>query len=90
LSPAGTARRVLFFLVLLALLFPSDALAYLDPGTGSLFVQTIIATLAATAYGVRLYWGRIQMLLRRAVSRGHSKPADAGAPPGGDTVDSKR
>lgn len=43
-----------------ALLFPSDAYAYLDPGSGSLIFQTIVATLAGVAYGVRLYWSRIR------------------------------
>lgn len=43
-----------------ALLFPSNAYAYLDPGSGSLIFQAVAATLAAAAYGVRLYWGRIR------------------------------
>jgi hypothetical protein len=68
------ARHTAFLFALLALLFPSDALAYLDPGTGSLFVQTVIATLAAVAYGVRLYWGRIRALWRRPANRGRPDP----------------
>ena len=55
----------LFVLVImLGLLFPTDAFAYLDPGTGSLFVQGTIATLAAAGYALRLYWTRITFWFR--------------------------
>lgn len=43
----------------ISLAFPRDAFAYLDPGSGSLIFQTIVATLAGVAYGVRVYWSRI-------------------------------
>ncbi|HEX2120107.1 MAG TPA: hypothetical protein VHL59_00560 [Thermoanaerobaculia bacterium] len=45
--------------------FPPEALAYLDPGTGSLIVQSLIAALAAVGYGLRLYWGRIRLWFKR-------------------------
>lgn len=57
--------RVLGAALLLGLLFPRDAFAYLDPGSGSLIFQTIVATLAAAAYGVRVYWSRITGWFRR-------------------------
>jgi hypothetical protein len=41
--------------------FPRDAFAYLDPGTGSMVFQAVIAGLAGVAYGVRRYWGKIRM-----------------------------
>ena len=58
-------RHIGFVLVVLALVFPRDAYAYLDPGTGSLVIQTVIAALAAAAYAVRSYWGRIRTLFAR-------------------------
>jgi hypothetical protein len=57
--------HILVLVILLAVLFPSDALAYLDPGTGSLFIQGAIATLAAAGYALRLYWSRIQLWFKR-------------------------
>ena len=57
---------------LFAVLFPSDAWAYLDPGTGSLFVQSTIAAAAAAGYALRLYWGRIFGWFR-----GQTAPADS-------------
>jgi O-antigen/teichoic acid export membrane protein len=61
----NTLRDVCFILILLAFVFPRDVHAYLDPGTGSLVFQTVVAALAAAAYGLRTYWSRIRMLLGR-------------------------
>jgi hypothetical protein len=50
-----------FFLGLLGsvLLLSSDAYAYLDPGTGSLILQGLLAAIAAAAAAAALYWNRI-------------------------------
>ncbi len=40
-------------------LFPSQAYAYLDPGTGSLILQGIIGGLAVMAVVGKLYWHRL-------------------------------
>ena len=54
--------------LVILLLFPHDAFAYLDPGSGSLIFQTLVASVAAVAYGVRLYWTRITRWFRRSPS----------------------
>jgi len=46
---------ILFFLVL-----PSDAHAYLDPGTGSYLLQVLLAALVAITFGFRAFWSRIK------------------------------
>jgi hypothetical protein len=56
--------------VLGLLVWPRQAHAYLDPGTGSLVIQTIIAGLAAVGYAFRSSLGRIASLFRRG--RGNS------------------
>ncbi len=38
----------------------TPAYAYLDPGTGSLLLQGLIATLAAAAATGSIYWGKIR------------------------------
>ena len=38
----------------------TPAHAYLDPGTGSLLLQGLIATLAAAAATGSIYWGKIR------------------------------
>jgi hypothetical protein len=52
-----------FFLLLVVIfnlfLFPPQAYAYLDPGTGSLIIQGIIGGLAAVAVFAKIYWQRL-------------------------------
>jgi hypothetical protein len=62
-----TTKRAHIFLVVLAwvTIFPTEAMAYLDPGTGSLIVQSVIAALAAAGFAIRLYWGRIRLVFHR-------------------------
>lgn len=38
--------------------------AYLDPGSGSMFLQILLGGTAAIAVILRLYWGRLLELLR--------------------------
>jgi hypothetical protein len=74
------ANRVLNVSVLVGsavCLFPRDAFAYLDPGTGSMVVQSVIAAVAAAAYGVRLYWGRIRGVFGRRPSAAGDRVQDA-------------
>jgi hypothetical protein len=50
----------------LFLLMPAwPAAAYLDPGTGSLILQSIIGALAGAMVAVHVYWRRIKSFLTR-------------------------
>lgn len=51
-----------------ALLAPGEAAAYIDPGTGSLVIQGLIAGFAATAVVIRGYWYRIKAFFRRGAA----------------------
>ena len=46
--------------LLLILLIPCDAYAYLDPGTGSFILQAIIGFLAAVSAGFLYYWTKVK------------------------------
>ena len=48
-----------FITVLLLLMF-TDAVAYLDPGTGSMLLQVILGGIAAIGVAVKLYWHRLR------------------------------
>ncbi len=39
-------------------------LAYIDPGTGSMLVSTVLGGLAAVGVFLKLYWNRLLVLLR--------------------------
>ncbi len=58
--------------------YPGIAFAYIDPGTGSILIQGIIAAVAAIGVTLKLYWHRLVVLFRR------SKSPPETAPTGGD------
>ncbi len=43
---------------------PTCAYAYLDPGTGSVLLQSIIAGIAGSLFAIRTYWTRIVRFFR--------------------------
>lgn len=54
--------RVAIILTLTSLV-PTIALAYLDPGTGSMLLQVLLGGLAAVGVAFKLYWHRIKSAL---------------------------
>ena len=46
--------------------WPIEALAYIDPGTGSMLIQGIIAAIAAVGLSLKLYWHRFLGLFRKS------------------------
>ena len=69
-----------FLLALLACVVPGIAYAYIDPGSGSILIQVLIAALAA----IGVFFGRIRDALRHYFT-GRKKPkhgqADEGDSP---------
>ena len=46
--------------VLSLLMVPTSAHAYIDPGLGSILIQSLIGTLALIAGGISMYFGRVK------------------------------
>lgn len=44
----------------------TDAVAYLDPGTGSMLLQVILGGIAAVAVAFKLYWHKLRAALGMA------------------------
>ena len=42
------------------LLVSVDALAYLDPGTGSMLLQVVLGGVAAVGVAIKLYWHKLR------------------------------
>lgn len=57
-STAGARRVVLVGLI--AIIHTSPAHAYLDPGTGSIILQGLLAGIAAAMAAAGLYWARLK------------------------------
>ena len=53
--------KYIFIIYFLSL---SNAFAYLDPGTGSVILQAIIAAIAAASATVTFYWRKIKMKIK--------------------------
>ncbi|MBN1635164.1 MAG: hypothetical protein JW920_01545 [Deltaproteobacteria bacterium] len=47
----------------LPLVFVNRANAYLDPGTGSMIIQAVIAAVAVVTVSVGIYWRRLKAFL---------------------------
>ena len=56
-------------LLCLSALFPVSAFAYLDPGTGSIVLQGLIAGLAAAAVVIKAYWYKIKSFFVKSDSK---------------------
>ena len=49
--------------LLMCLLLPATAFAYLDPGTGSMLLQVILGGIAAVGVALKLFWYKIVAFL---------------------------
>lgn len=57
--------RSLLMVLLALLLLPVQALAYLDPSTGSMLISAIVGLFASLVLAVKTYWYRIKSLFKR-------------------------
>ena len=53
-------RTSLLVALIVALIVPQAAHAYLDPASGSMILQAVIGGVAAAALAFKYYWRRIQ------------------------------
>ena len=49
----------------LFLIFPTKVYAYLDPGTGSTIIQSIIAAMVAGAFALSGFWYKIKSFFKK-------------------------
>lgn len=85
------ARLLIMVPLLVALGVPTSAQAYIDPGTGSLILQGLVAAVAGVAVAAGVYWNRIKAFFRRRGKSpnspdndGRDAAKDAQAKPPGD------
>lgn len=58
----------------ITLIFMEPAYAYLDPGTGSILLQGLIAAVAGTMITGKLYWSRIKSAFSRKTEKSEQEP----------------
>ena len=52
------------------------AYAYLDPGTGSMIIQAVIAAVAIASVSIGIFWRRLKSFFGRLFGRGEEKRHD--------------
>ena len=74
------SRSLQFVTLSLFLLFalPGTAHAYLDPGTGSMLVQSLLAAIAAALVFGRNLWRSLTGAFKRLVGRARDTHGDSG------------
>ena len=70
-------RVILLWLAVQLAGFSTAAHAYLDPGTGSILVQSLLAGIAGAAAVVSLYWQRIKAFFTNARKQSHDARSSA-------------
>ena len=73
------------FAVLVGLIFPLSAHAYLDPGTGSIILQGLIAGIAAGLVVMKTYWHKIKTFFGKTPSRRLTDEENTGVESDSDT-----
>jgi hypothetical protein len=58
-------------------LLPTSAHAYLDPGTGSIILQAIVASVASSLFVIKMYWHKVKSMLGMTRASGNDDGADA-------------
>jgi|TARA_B110000914_G_scaffold196607_1_gene185949 uncharacterized membrane protein len=53
------------FLLLISLSAAFNAYGYIDPGTGSLIIQSVIGAIAAIGVTVKIYWHKLRLLFSK-------------------------
>jgi hypothetical protein len=48
-----------------ALVYVDDALAYIEPGTGSMIIQSLIAVIAGGLFAIKTYWYKLKIFFSR-------------------------
>jgi hypothetical protein len=61
--------RLFGLLMLVSMLAPRSAHAYVDPSTGSILLQVLIAGALGAAFTVRQWWARLATAARRLRGR---------------------
>jgi len=71
-----TQCSVVVWLVTLWFVAPEPVLAYLDPGTGSMLLQGLIAVIAASVAAIGMYWRILRDFFRKMMGRTSTPNSD--------------
>jgi len=67
---------ILMMVFILQLIFARPGWAYIDPGSGSYFIQLLLGALLGGAFALRIYWKRIRSGLGKIFGAGDENEED--------------
>lgn len=56
---------VILLAIIIAMAFPTQVFAYLDPGTGSFLIQFLIGGVAVVGASVGIFWSKIKAIFNK-------------------------
>lgn len=62
--------------LILSLLFPGNAQAYIDPGMGSFILQVILGFIAVTITSVTVFWNKIKSIIKNIFKKKNNQKND--------------
>ncbi len=65
-------KKTIYIIILFTLsnlLFSTKTFAYIDPGSGSILLQAIIATIAGAGTAISIYWNKIKLFFTKILKK---------------------
>jgi hypothetical protein len=75
---SATIKTFLLCTVLVTLVAPAPAFAYLDPGTGSVILQVLVAGLLGALFTIKTMWRNIKGFFGRMTGKSSTDSHDVG------------
>ena len=57
--------NTLIFVIIFSFLFSTNSYAYIDPGSGSIILQAIIAAFAGAGTAITIYWKKVKLFFSK-------------------------
>ena len=62
------SAEILGLLFMISMILPQHAFGYIDMGSGSYFLQILLAALFAGLYAIKVFWANIKLFFRKFLS----------------------
>ena len=69
LSKEFKNRPTHFFVLITAISWPTDAQAYFDPGTGSMLIQLLMASVLGFIFTLKIYWRKFNNIIKNILGK---------------------
>ncbi len=60
---------ITFSVIFVCLVFSKRSYAYIDPGTGSYFIQFLLAALVGGLFTLKIFWKKVKLSLKNIIQK---------------------